>query len=271
MYEAHWNLTKKPFKNDLDLTFAFMWEGYDEALARMRYWAADGKRFAVLTGPSGVGKSYLFALLARDIRRRGDIVATVPNPCLSPTEFLEYVLTLYGHDDCGLTKSQALALLTHFAAENASQNTRTYLLIDEAQAIGSGETLEEINLILNLAEGQSPLFSVVMGGEGTLRDVMNGCPSLKQKIEIVAELPSLTLEETGAYVAHRLSVAGGQGGIFEPGAIERLYEWSKGLPRLVNTAADLALLAAYGEEKKTVDVESIDSGLEDIQSRMAIA
>lgn len=271
MYEAYWNLTKKPFRNDLDVAFAYLWEEYDEALARMRYWAADGKRFALLTGPAGVGKSFLLALMARDIRRRGDIVATMPNPSLSPSEFLEYTLSLYGHDEAHQTKSQSLALLTRFASENAAQNTRTYLLVDEGQAMRDPQTLEEINLILNLSDGANPLFSVLIAGEQALRDVVGECAGLRQKVEIGAELSPLSSEETAHYVAHRLEVAGGQGDIFEPEALERLYEWSKGIPRLVNTAADLALLAAYGEEKRRVDVAALESGLEDIQSQITMA
>ncbi len=271
MYEAYWNLSGKPFRSDLDLSFAFMWDGYEEALARMSYWAADGKRFAVLTGPAGIGKSYLLALLSRDIRRRGDIVATMPNPSLSPTEFLQYLLSIYGHDDTGMSKSQALATLTRFATENAAQNTRTFLLIDEGQAVHDEGTLEEINLILNLTHGSQPLFSVLMAGEGALRDVLGECGGLRQKVEIGAELPLLTFAETAGYISHRLEVAGAQGDVFEEDAVERLYEWARGVPRLINTAADLAMLAAFGDEKKRVDAASLESGLEDIESQMSAA
>ena len=271
MYEAYWNLSKKPFRNDLDLSFAYMWEGYEEALARMDYWAADGKRFALLTGPAGVGKSYLLALLSRDIRRRGDVVSVMPNPSLAPLEFLQYVLTLYGHDEPCLSKSDALSALSRFAMENAAQNTRTYLLVDEGQAVRDPRTLEEINLILNLTYGSQPLFSVVMAGEPSLRDVLAGCQGLRQKVEIGAELPLLTLEETAGYISSRLQAAGSGGDIFAGEAIERLHAWAKGVPRLINTAADFALLAAFGEEKRVVDVAAVESGLEDIKSQVAAA
>jgi len=265
MYKAHWNLSAKPFRNDLDLAYAFMGEAYEEALARMQYFVADGKRFATVTGPSGVGKSYLLAALARDIRMRGDITATVPNPSLTPQEFLEYVLTLYGHDRSDLSKARALATLTRFARENTLQNTRTYLCIDEAQAIREPYTLDEINLILNLAEGPRPLFCVVMAGEPGLDGLLNDCPGLKQKIEITAHLTPLSLEETAGYVSHRVRVAGGEE-IFDASAVETLHTWSGGLPRLINIAADLAMLAAFGEEKTTVDAASVEAGLEEIDS-----
>ncbi len=271
MYEAHWNLTNKPFRNDLDMSFAFFWEGYEEAVARMQYWAADGKRLALLTGPPGVGKSFLLALLSRDIRRRGDITATVPNPSLAPAEFLQYVLALYGHDQTGVRKSESLTLLTNFASENAAQNIRTYLLIDDAHAIGDRETLEEINLILNLAEGPRPLFSIVLSGEPGVRNVIAQCPGLRQKIEMGAGLSPLSRDETERYLSHRLGVAGGQGDIFKGAAIDALHNWSKGVPRLVNTAADLALLAAFGEGKTRVDVAAVESGLEEIESQTSAA
>jgi len=266
MYEAHWNLTEKPFRNDMDLNFAFMWEAYEEALARMQYFVEDGKRLALLTGPSGVGKSFLLATLAREIRMRGDIVATVPNPSLSPQELLEYILTLYGHDRTGLSKARALALLTQFARENTLQNTRTYLIVDEAQAIRDPYTLDEINLILNLAEGAKPLFSIIMAGEMGVSDLLNDCPGLRQKIEIGAELVPLSLDETAGYLAHRLEVAGGKN-VFEPSAVESLHQWSGGIARLVNIGADLALLAAFGEEKSNVDAAAVSSGLEEIENR----
>ena len=264
MYEAHWNLSGKPFRNDLDLSYTCMGEAYEEAFARTQYFVADGKRFATLTGPSGVGKSFLLSALARDIRMRGDIVATVPNPSLTPQELLEYILTLYGHDRAGLSKARALALLTQFARENALQNTRTYLLIDEAQAIREPYTLDEINLILNLAEGPKPLFCIMMAGEPGLHDLLNDCPGLKQKIEITARITPLSLAETKAYIEHRLRVAGGES-IFEDAAVERLHQWSGGIARLINIGADLAMLAAFGDEKTTVDDAAVASGLEEIE------
>lgn len=266
MYEAHWNLSKKPFRNDLDLSFAFMWEAYEEALARLQYFVADGKRLGLLVGPAGVGKSYLLASLARDIRLRGDIVATVPNPSLSPSDLLEYILMLYGHDKSGLSKARSLTLLTEFARENALQNTRTYLLVDEAQAIRDPLTLEEINLILNLAEGPVPLFCVIMAGEPAINDLLSECPGLRQKIEIGAQLTPLAREDAPKYLAHRLEAAGGSN-VFEDAAVKRLYEWSGGIARLMNIGADLALLAAYSDDKKTVDVAAVDSGLEEIETR----
>jgi type II secretory pathway predicted ATPase ExeA len=269
MYESHWNLARKPFRNDLDLSFAFMWEGYEEAVARMQYWAADGKRLAIITGPPGVGKSYLLAMLSRDIRRRGDIVTTVPNPSLSADEFLQYILTLYGFDETEPTKSEALAALTQFGEENTAQGIRTYLLIDEAQAIACRETLEEINLILNLAEGARPFFSVALAGEGGLRNSLADCAGLRQKVEIGAELSGLSLEDTARYLAHRLKLAGAKGQLFESRAIGKLHTWSQGLPRLINIGADLALLAAFGEGKAVVDLAALESGLEEVESHTA--
>ena len=265
MYEAHWNLSGKPFRNDLDLSCAYMWEAYEEALARMQYFVADGKRFGTLTGPPGVGKSFLLATLARDIRMRGDIVATVPNPSLTPQELLEYILVLYGHDRAGLSKARALAVLTQFARENVLQNTRTYLLIDEAQAIRKPYTLDEINLILNLAEGPKPLFSVIMASEAGLLELLNDCPGLKQKIEISAQLTPMSPGETRGYIEHRLDLAGGRD-IFAAAAVEKLHQWSGGIARLVNIGADLAMLAAFGEEKKRVDEAAVSSGLEEIET-----
>ncbi|MCD6404232.1 MAG: AAA family ATPase [Planctomycetes bacterium] len=265
MYKAHWNLSRKPFRNDLDLSFAFMWEAYEEALARMQYWVADGKRLALLTGPSGVGKSYLLAALVKEIRLRGDIVATVPNPSLSPSELLSYILTLYGHDRAEISKAEALSTLTRFARENALQNTRTYLLIDESQAIRDIHTLDEINLILNLAEGATPLFCIVLAGEPGVHGLLTNCPGLKQKVEINARLKPMSLEETGVYIAHRLQVAGGQN-VFEDDAVASLHQWAGGIPRLVNIGADLALLAAFGEEKRSVDTAAVESGLEEIET-----
>ena len=267
MYEAYWNHSRKPFRNDMDLSFAFMSETYEEALARLQYWVEDGKRLALLTGTSGAGKSYLLAALSREIRLRGDIVTTVPNPSLTPSDLLQYILVLYGHDRTDLSKASALAALTRFARENTLQNTRTYLLVDEAQAIRDPHTLDEIDLLLNLSEGARPLFCIALAGEPWVRESLNDCPGLAQKIEIGAQLGPLSLEETGRYIAHRLQVVGG-GNVFEKEAVEKLHQWSGGIPRLVNIGADLSLLAAFSEEKNTVDAAAVESGLEEVESRL---
>ena len=117
-----------------------------------------------------------------------------------------------------------------------------------------------------MQEGALPLFCVIMAGEPTINDLLSDCPGLRQKIEIGAQLTPMTREDAPRYLSHRLEVAGGSD-IFEADAVERLYEWSGGIARLMNIAADLAMLAAYGEEKKTVNVAAVDSGLEEIETR----
>jgi general secretion pathway protein A len=163
----------------------------------------------------------------------------------------------YGIDTKGDDKTRMLSKLTDFLISQYAAGGRSMIIIDEAQNL-SPDLLEEIRLLSNLETDKSKLLQIILVGQPEL-DVTLSSPGLKQlrqRIAINTHINPLTLEETEAYIRHRLKIAGNEEGVtFQPGVVETIYDFSKGVPRLINIMCDFTLLAAFVDNTKTVDSE----------------
>jgi type II secretory pathway predicted ATPase ExeA len=135
------------------------------------------------------------------------------------------------------------------------------LVIDEAQLVPHKETFDEIRLLTNFQLDDRNLMSIVLMGQPELRKRLahRVYEPLRQRIGMQYNLRPLTLEETAEYLNHRLRVAGGEGGLFLKGAVERIYQYSGGIPRKINHAASLALLEGFGREVRVIGPEVLDA------------
>jgi type II secretory pathway predicted ATPase ExeA len=138
------------------------------------------------------------------------------------------------------------------------------LIVDEAQNLGV-QGLEEVRMLSNVNAQKSYLLHTILVGQPELRDLIKK-PELRQltqRVSVAYHLRSLTREETEAYIRHRLQVAGGDPDLFLPEAIDRVFEASTGVPRLINTLCDLALVYGFSEGKPRIDTAVMDAVQED--------
>ena len=266
MYTKYFGLKERPFEISPDPKFLYLGENHKEALAHLVYAVQAEKGFTVITGEVGMGKTTLVQMLLGRID--GDVrTAHLFNPKLNPLDFLNYICTDLGiKTDKKAGKGQVLARLHKYLLERYAAGEKVVLLVDEAQALDPA-LLEEVRLLTNLETPKRKLLQVVLLGQPELDKILKdqSCRQLKQRICIRYRISPLGRKETGEYIRHRLRAAGAKGDIFDGGAVNRVYRYSKGIPRLINVVCDNALLTGFASEKKRIDraiIREVIGGLE---------
>lgn len=253
MYTKFYSLTEKPFEITPDPRFLYLSENHKEALAHLTYAVRERKGFTVITGEVGTGKTTLIqTLLSRlDGSTR---TAYLFNPKLGSTDFLDYICTDLGLKSQKRSKGQYLAQLHNFLMDCYARNENVILIVDEAQNLDP-TLLEEVRLLTNLETPKSKLLQVILMGQPELDDVLNRPQfrQLKQRVSLRYHMQPLNKEETKKYIEKRLMMAGAfDPNIFTPKAIKKVYEYSKGIPRLINIVCDNALLSGYSVDQKVI-------------------
>jgi general secretion pathway protein A len=254
MYLPFYGLTEKPFNATPDPKFLYMSPGHREALAQLLYGTQERKGFMVLTGQVGTGKTTLLHALCQRLNGQS-AVSFVVNSTLPFDEFLEYVLEDLGVTKTGESRVQRLIALNNFLIERERAGQNTVLIIDEAQNLDAA-TLEQIRLLSNFETPKSKLLQILLVGQPELKARLNvpELRQLKQRVALRCQIPPLTLEETLAYIRTRLRIAGARDlGLFADSAVDLIWSYSGGIPRLINTVCDHCLLFGYADQKRRID------------------
>ena len=267
MYETFYNLREKPFNLTPDPRFIYFTEKHCEALANLVYGIRERKGILVLTGEAGTGKTTMINALLDTLERTGVLSAFIFNPLLTATEFFEYLLSDMNLKGDFRSKSQVLIKLNSLLLERYRQGQITVLIIDEAQNL-SPEVLEEVRMLTNLETSTEKLLQIVLVGQQELNLKLNS-PSLrqlKQRISLRCSLLPLTLHETKEYIRTRMEIAGlPDQQVFSDAVIAEIYRCSDGIPRLINTVCDNALVTGYACEKNAIDVEVVREVARDLE------
>ena len=273
MYLEHFALRELPFSITPDTSFFFNNAGNQQAMNVLLVALRSGEGFIKITGEVGTGKTLLCRRLLNLLSVDKEFVtAYIPNPYLTPTALTMALAEELGID-CprNLGQHRTLKLITDELIALNTDGKRVVLLIDEAQAMPE-QSLEALRLLTNLETEKYKLLQIVLFGQPEL-DVTLAKPSirqLRQRIAFSYTLPFMDREGVQAYLAHRLLVAGYSGStMFVDKAIDSLYRASRGVPRLVNILAHKALMAAYGQGAKAVQLQHVSAAVadtEDVQS-----
>lgn len=254
MYEQYWGLTEKPFDNTPDPRFMYYSKQHEEALAVLLYAIKEEKGAAMLTGEYGSGKTVLSRIIIDELmKNKAYEVALIIYPQLTPTQFMQEIIYQLKNEQAKGSKPQLLHLMQDLFYKNYQEDKKTIILIDEAQIIKSQETLDEIRLILNFQLNNKFLITLLLIGQPELLKKVKSMPQLEQRLGIKYHLAGLNTQETEEYINHRLAVAGATRQIFTREAIQAIYEYSNGLPRMINNICDMSLLIGFGQEAKGID------------------
>jgi len=264
-YLEHFNLREQPFRLTPDPDFLYWSKQHARAKAYMEstIWLADG--FVVITGDIGSGKT---TLLQSFLSELGDdvVYAVVSQTQLTPTQFLQAVLTEFGFKPFNKRKVELLDMLNMFLIEQYSNDKKVVLIVDEAQNL-SRKVLEEIRLMSGIETHKEKVLRIILAGQPELRDTLDS-PSLKQLVQRVRlrfHIGPLDKREMREYVEHRLAVAGCQHiGLFADDTFEIIHRYSGGVPRLINTLCDTALLCAFADGRDTVTVDELTAAVDEL-------
>lgn len=257
-YLEHFKLDEQPFRLTPDPDFLYWSKQHARAKAYMEstIWLADG--FVVVTGDIGSGKTTLLQSFLSELEE--DVVcAVVSQTQLSPSQFLQAILTEFGFKPFNKQKVELLDMLNMFLIEQYSNGKKVVLIVDEAQNL-SRRVLEEIRLLSGIETHKEKVLRIILAGQPELRDTLEA-PSLKQlvqRIRLRFHLGPLDRRELREYIEHRLAVAGRDSDdLFASNTYDVIYRYSGGIPRLINTLCDTALLCAFADEKPSVEVDEV--------------
>ena len=253
MYTEFFGLRDKPFEITPDPKFLYLSENHKEALAHLTYAVQERKGFTVITGEVGTGKTTLIQTLLSKLNG-STRTAYLFNPVLESTDFLHYICEDLGLRVKKISKGQYIALLHRFLMNCYSQNENVVLIIDEAQNLDP-KLLEEVRLLTNLETPKGKLLQVILMGQPELDHVLNRPQfrQLKQRVSLRYRLTPLSRENTSFYIKRRLILAGAvEPNLFTPKALNEIYRYSKGIPRLINIVCDNALLTGFATDQKVI-------------------
>jgi len=273
IYLSHFGLREPPFGITPDTSFFYACASSQEALNTLLVAVANGEGFLKITGEVGTGKT----LMCRKFLATLDdnwVSAYVPNPNLEPkTLLLALAEEMKVKLDGGLDQHHLLKALTLALLDFARQKKRVVVCLDETQAMPL-ESLETLRLLTNLETEKRKLVQVILFGQPELDERLahQSIRQLRQRITFQHHLGTLTREETEYYLAHRLAIAGYLGeGVFAPGAVNRIYRASRGVPRLVNILANKAMMLAYGEGSRRVTAQHARAAAADTPASFALS
>jgi len=273
MYKSFYHLHRNPFEITPDPTFLFPTIRHNEALASLYYGVTAHRGFVVLTGEVGTGKTLIVRSLLGLVQRRDVAFALIFNPSLSPIEFMRYIAGDFGLPVAGKAKDELIHALNDFLLERHQRGLTTLLVVDEAHYL-STEILEEVRLLTNLETSQQKLLQIVLAGQPELDLKLDSheLRQLKQRIALRCHLDPLSLDETREYMRRRLEIAGAPAPekVFSDPAVESVFAHSRGIPRLINTICENALLSGYAKQSATISNEIIDAVARDLRLAVVV-
>jgi general secretion pathway protein A len=279
MYEQYYGFAEKPFSLTPDPKFLYRSESHANALELLQYALERREGFAVITGDIGTGKTTLCRALLEQTDKR-TFTALLLNPFLSEEDLLRAILRDFGvmsrSEDRSAaarkpTKQDLVSTLEDFLLSLVPLGARAVVIIDEAQNLPLA-ILEQIRILSNLETDKEKLLQIILVGQLNLVTLLRS-PELRQldqRVSIRYQLKSLTEEEVGAYVAHRLAIANGaRSVVFTPPATRLVFTYSGGIPRLVNMLCDRALLGAYSAQTARIDEGIVETSAEGLDLKAA--
>jgi general secretion pathway protein A len=270
MYTNYFNLKQAPFSIAPDPRYLFMSERHREALAHLLYGIGSGGGFVLLTGEIGAGKTTVCRCFIEQIPDNCRL-AYIFNPKLTVEELLlticdEFRIELPPASDGAIGVKGYVDAINAYLLASHAQGNNNVLVIDEAQNL-SPQVLEQLRLLTNLETSERKLLQIILIGQPELRSML-ARPELEQLAQRVIaryHLGALSVPETGAYVAHRLAVAGVQAGAPIPAGLAPLiHRLTQGVPRRINLLCDRALLGAYVENSKEVTPRILRRAAEEV-------
>ena len=260
MYEKYYGLTDKPFNTTPDSRFFFASSKHEEALNCLLLAISERNGFVVITGEIGSGKTTVCRTLINKLDATTK-VALVLNTHLGKKELITTILEDLGIEYRSTSKTHLMAALNKYLLEQAAKDVNVVLIIDEAQNLAPS-VLEEVRMLSNLETEREKLIQIVLMGQPELRKklAMPKLEQFRQRVVLHYHLEPLTLAETGSYIRHRLKTAGNkEADIFDESAISAIYEYSKGVPRLINIACHHALIEGLVRESSRITAEIVRS------------
>ncbi len=272
MYLEHFSLEQQPFQLTPDADFLYLSKAHNRAKSYMEYtvWNRDG--FVVITGEIGSGKTTLIQQLLRTVDENV-LIARIYQTQLNEIEFFQAILHELGMNPFSAGKVELISMLNNFLLEQYAQGRQVILIVDEAQNL-SKRVLEELRMLTGMETDEDRILNLILVGQPELKNLLDapGMEQLSQRIRFRFHLAALEEHDIHNYIDHRLYTAGlekNKSGsvpkIIKDECIPLIYRYTGGIPRLINSLCDTALICAFVENKKTVTANIIEEAVNELQ------
>lgn len=265
MYEAYFHLSCRPFDLAPDPRFLFLTGQHARAAANVRFALLNHDSFVIITGEIGTGKTTVLNA-ALDALGPQYVAARLVHTTLSDVELLQALLSEFGIANYGTKRVKLLdALRSHFLEQHTA-GRHVVIIVDEAQHL-SAAALEELRLLSCIDAHDRRIVTIVLTGQPSLDEVLDapGMAQLRQRTRLRQRLRPMVESETAEYIGHRLQVAGGKADeLFTPDALREIHRLSLGIPRLINTLCDTALMACMVDSEPRVTVNTLAQVVEEL-------
>jgi type II secretory pathway predicted ATPase ExeA len=265
MYLESFGLKEHPFRLSPDPRFLFLSKQHARARAYLEstVWFSDG--FVVVTGEIGAGKTTLLEQFLEELDDNVT-VARIHQTQVTAVQFLQSVLAQFGIRPFNMRKAELLDALSTHLRSLLTEGRRVVIVVYEAQNLDT-TVLEEIRMLSDVGPGAGRVVSIILAGQPELNVTLDSpeLEQLAQRTRLRFHLKALTEAETEAYIKHRLTVAGAEHEIFAADVFPIVYRYTGGVPRLVNTLCDTAMLVAFSEERSTVSADDVREAVEELQ------
>ncbi|MEJ0088230.1 MAG: AAA family ATPase [Limisphaerales bacterium] len=266
MYLDYYRLKHAPFDITPNPRFLFHSTKHREAFNHLLYGIRERKGFVQLTGEVGAGKTTLCRALLDQLDSHYS-TALILNPALNADELIQAIATEFGLDVKGMDRLETVSAISEFLLRQLEFGKETVLIIDEAQNL-TEDLLEQVRLLSNIETDDRKLLQIVLMGQPELRERLNSyrLRQLRQRITVRFHLLPLTRVEVVQYIQHRLQVSGASGvPVFTMPAVWRVFNYSGGIPRLVNAVCDKALLAGYVKRSDRVNYAMVGRAIRELE------
>ncbi len=265
MYLEPFKLTQLPFRLSPDPQFLYLSKRHARAKAYMEstIWFTDG--FVVITGEIGSGKTTLIESFLKELPA-DIVVAQISQTQVTALDFLQAVLVQFGFSPFKMRKAELISTLNNFLIEQYAAGRKVLLIVDEAQNL-SMRVLEEIRLLSGVETTKEKVLRIILAGQPELSAKLDApqLEQLMQRVRMRFHLTTLTQTETRGYIEHRLEVAGAEREIFAADSFEEIFRYTGGVPRLINTLCDTAMMAAYVDNRETVGRAQIVGAVQELR------
>ena len=268
MYENFFSFSEKPFKLVPNPAYLFLSKSHEEAMAHLNYALDQGDGFVEITGEVGTGKTTLCRAFLENLNE-DTIAAYIFNPRLGPKQLIKTI-----NDELGIkydtdNTKDLIDKLNSFLMRQKAERKKVILLIDEAQNL-SRNILEQLRLLSNLETSKEKLLQIILVGQPELSEILDSheLRQLGQRITLRYHLTPLNFKETVEYIQYRINIAARKAGIkFDRSAFRQIYQYSGGIPRVINIACDRALLTAFGLSQRKITGSIAREAIRELKSR----
>lgn len=267
MYERYWQLDRPAFESDFDAEFYYPARSHQGALLKLRFCLEHRKGIALLVGEHGVGKTYLTQVLEQELDGPLRPFLRLVFPQLTPADMLGYLaMRLGASPGPGVNRGsqdQTLRSLECRLEALAAAGQRQVIVLDDAHLLQPPH-FETLQLLMSVQQQMGNVLSFILVGRSELLSRVERVPGLDQRVAVRMAVDPLTVEETGAYIEHRLGIAGRAETMFRDNAYQAFWECSQGVPRRLNQICDLSLLVGYADEMRELTNVEVEAAAEEM-------